>query len=128
VQSGNVRLSVLETATLTFLASLRSLRLAMAELLVRYAHPFCCRPVEAFRAYVAHTRTDEFRAATTNLLVVVSGHPDAATAVRCSESLWWRCHRRLIADVAVLLHRVPVQHLGRITPEGLRYDSPGPSL
>ena len=22
--------------------------------------------------------------------------------IKCSESLWWRCHRRLIADVATL--------------------------
>jgi uncharacterized protein (DUF488 family) len=29
----------------------------------------------------------------------------------CSESVWWRCHRRLIADVAVLGHGVPVTHL-----------------
>jgi uncharacterized protein (DUF488 family) len=32
-------------------------------------------------------------------------------AVMCSEYLWWRCHRRLIADVAVLAHGVPVLHL-----------------
>ena len=23
------------------------------------------------------------------------------TAIMCSETLWWRCHRRLIADAAV---------------------------
>jgi uncharacterized protein (DUF488 family) len=37
----------------------------------------------------------------------------------CSESVWWRCHRRLIADVAVLARRVPVTHLmpdGRLIP------------
>ena len=37
----------------------------------------------------------------------------------CSESVWWRCHRRLIADVAVLGRGVPVQHLmpdGRLDP------------
>ena len=37
----------------------------------------------------------------------------------CSESVWWRCHRRLIADVAVLGRGVPVTHLmpdGRLTP------------
>ena len=33
------------------------------------------------------------------------------TAIMCSETLWWRCHRRLIADAAVLLHAVDVQHL-----------------
>ena len=29
----------------------------------------------------------------------------------CSESLWWRCHRRLIADVVVLLRETPVVHV-----------------
>lgn len=32
-------------------------------------------------------------------------------AVMCSESLWWRCHRRLIADAAWLLHGIAVQHI-----------------
>ena len=95
--------------------------------------------VEAFRAYAAHTRTEEFRAAMTELLGEVAARPDAGTAILCSETLWWRCHRRLVADVAVLLHRVPVQHLGhdggrtehvpaagaRVAPDGLRYDGDG---
>jgi uncharacterized protein (DUF488 family) len=29
----------------------------------------------------------------------------------CSESVWWRCHRRIISDVAVLGHGVAVEHL-----------------
>jgi uncharacterized protein (DUF488 family) len=33
----------------------------------------------------------------------------------CSEYVWWRCHRRLIADVAVLAHQVPVRH---VMPDG----------
>jgi uncharacterized protein (DUF488 family) len=64
--------------------------------------------VAAFRAYAAHMRTAEFRDAVTGLLA------DAAagrTAVMCSESLWWRCHRRLIADHLVLVAGVPVVHL-----------------
>ena len=32
-------------------------------------------------------------------------------AVMCSESLWWRCHRRLIADFAEIARGVPVRHL-----------------
>jgi uncharacterized protein (DUF488 family) len=31
-------------------------------------------------------------------------------AVMCSESLWWRCHRRLVADFAELARDVPVRH------------------
>lgn len=62
--------------------------------------------VEQFRAYAAHTRTAEFAEAMKQLL----GEP-GTTAVMCSESLWWRCHRRLIADVTVLRYDVPVLHL-----------------
>jgi uncharacterized protein (DUF488 family) len=32
-------------------------------------------------------------------------------AVLCSETVWWRCHRRLVADVAVLAHGLPVRHV-----------------
>ena len=35
----------------------------------------------------------------------------APTAIMCSESLWWRCHRRLVADAAVLARDRPVRHL-----------------
>jgi uncharacterized protein (DUF488 family) len=40
------------------------------------------------------------------------------TSVMCSESLWWRCHRRLIADFATLARDTRVRHLdhnGRLT-------------
>jgi uncharacterized protein (DUF488 family) len=91
--------------------------------------------VEAFRAYAAYTRTDEFRAGMAELLAELTAD-GAGVAVMCSESLWWRCHRRLISDVAVLLHQRPVLHLGhdgrltehvpaegaRIAPDGLHYD------
>jgi uncharacterized protein (DUF488 family) len=29
----------------------------------------------------------------------------------CAESLWWRCHRRLLADFVVAARGVPVRHL-----------------
>ena len=85
--------------------------------------------VKAFRSYAAHTRTDEFRAALGDLLKALGATAPRRTVVMCSESLWWRCHRRLISDAAVLLHDVPVEHLGhdgRLTPhrpsEGARVD------
>jgi uncharacterized protein (DUF488 family) len=40
-------------------------------------------------------------------------------AIMCSETVWWRCHRRLISDAALLLHGVAVQHLmhgGKLRP------------
>jgi uncharacterized protein (DUF488 family) len=69
--------------------------------------------VAQFAAYAAHTRTPEFTAA---LDEVLAESADATVAVLCSESVWWRCHRRLIADVAVLGRGVPVTHL---MPDGL---------
>jgi uncharacterized protein (DUF488 family) len=68
--------------------------------------------VAQFAAYAAHTRTPEFTAALDGVLAEAAG---TAVAVLCSEYLWWRCHRRLIADVAVLAHGVPVTH---VLPDG----------
>ncbi|GAA0237251.1 DUF488 domain-containing protein [Actinomadura nitritigenes] len=70
---------------------------------------------ESFRGYAGHTRDPEFVAAMDELLPEADR---ASTAVMCSESLWWRCHRRLIADFAVLARARPVLHLahdGRLT-------------
>lgn len=70
----------------------------------------------SFRAYAAHMRTPEF---VTALADVLAGAAVRRTAVMCSETLWWRCHRRLVADRAVLLDGVPVRHLmpgGRLQP------------
>ncbi len=33
------------------------------------------------------------------------------TAVMCAEAVWWRCHRRMIADFVTLARNVPVLHL-----------------
>lgn len=71
---------------------------------------------KSFRGYAAHTRSPEFVAAMDRLLREAA---EIRTAVMCSEAVWWRCHRRLIADFAVLARGVPVHHLmpdGRLTP------------
>ena len=72
--------------------------------------------VPAFRGYADHMETDEFRDAVDELLAEAETRP---AAVMCAESVWWRCHRRLLADVAVLLRGAPVEHLfhdGRVDP------------
>ena len=63
---------------------------------------------DAFRAYADHMDTPLFRDALSTLLTEVAEGP--ATAVMCAETVWWRCHRRLIADAAVLAG-TPVVHL-----------------
>lgn len=72
--------------------------------------------VPAFRAYASYTRTPPFLAA---LDLVLEQAALCTVAVMCSESVWWRCHRRLIADVTVLSRAVPARHLmpdGRLMP------------
>lgn len=54
----------------------------------------------AFRAYADHVATDEFAGGLFELLMLAGG---ARTAIMCAEVLWWRCHRRLIADVLTSL-------------------------
>ena len=53
----------------------------------------------SFRAYADHMDTPEFRAALDELLIEATTEK---ISVMCAETLWWRCHRRLIADAAVL--------------------------
>lgn len=80
---------------------------------------------EQFRAYADHMATEDFRAGVTDLLDAAAR---ARVAVMCSESVWWRCHRRLLADHLVLVEGTPVEHLfhdGRtsahpVTPEARR--------
>lgn len=63
--------------------------------------------VPAFRAYADHVATEEFAAGLFELLMIARG---LRTAVMCAEVLWWRCHRRLIADVLTSLD-VSVVHI-----------------
>ncbi|GAA2435903.1 DUF488 domain-containing protein [Streptomyces macrosporus] len=70
----------------------------------------------SFRGYAAHTRDASFREALDRLL---EDAERGRTAVMCSEAVWWRCHRRLIADAAVVTRGVRVAHLmhdGRLVP------------
>jgi uncharacterized protein (DUF488 family) len=54
----------------------------------------------AFRGYADHLAGEEFAAGLFELLALAWG---LRTAVMCAEILWWRCHRRMIADVLVSL-------------------------
>jgi uncharacterized protein (DUF488 family) len=62
----------------------------------------------AFRGYADYMQSELFRVALDELLKEAAQTP---TAIMCSETLWWRCHRRLLADALVLLHGVDVAHL-----------------
>ena len=61
----------------------------------------------AFRAYADHVATEEFAEGLFELSLLAGG---LRTAIMCSEILWWRCHRRLIADVLTSLD-ISVLHI-----------------
>jgi len=48
-----------------------------------------------FRNYADYAGTEAFRAGLTELRQL--GHARTC-AIMCAEAVWWRCHRRIIAD------------------------------
>lgn len=63
---------------------------------------------DMFRGYAGYMRTSEFLAAADELIAEAS---TGRVAAMCSESLWWRCHRRLVADFVSVARGLPVLHL-----------------
>jgi uncharacterized protein (DUF488 family) len=63
---------------------------------------------EMFRGYAEHMRTTDFLSAAGE---VVAEARTRRVAVMCSESVWWRCHRRLLADFVTVARGMPVRHL-----------------
>ena len=61
-----------------------------------------------FAAYAAYMVTEAFQTALAALQARVE--TGGVLAIMCAETLWWRCHRRLIAD-ALTLNRFEVRHL-----------------
>jgi hypothetical protein len=53
----------------------------------------------AFQGYADHMATPEFQRALADLEAPSRETP---TAIMCAEAVWWRCHRRLIADALVV--------------------------
>ena len=62
----------------------------------------------AFRAYADYMQTPQFLEA---LDLLMKRAEENRIAIMCSESVWWRCHRRLMSDAATLLHHADVQHI-----------------
>jgi len=62
----------------------------------------------AFQGYADHMRSAEFQDA---LAALEAAARESPTAIMCAEAVWWRCHRRLIAD-ALLARDWRVEHLG----------------
>jgi uncharacterized protein (DUF488 family) len=61
----------------------------------------------SFRGYADYMQTAAFKEALEELLVFAEA---GRTAVMCAEALWWRCHRRLLAD-ALVSRGIEVRHI-----------------
>lgn len=60
-----------------------------------------------FHNYADYAETVPFREGLRELLEMASRE---TCAIMCAEAVWWRCHRRIVAD-HVLAHGVPVVHV-----------------
>lgn len=78
----------------------------------------------AFRAYADHMATDEFAAGLAELEMIAGG---SRTTIMCAELLWWRCHRRLIADALTALG-YEVRHIRDASEPELHRLAPPASL
>jgi uncharacterized protein (DUF488 family) len=63
---------------------------------------------DQFAAYADHMASEEFASGIAELKAIAENNP---TAIMCSESVWWRCHRRLVADHLELAEHLTVEHL-----------------
>jgi len=74
----------------------------------------------SFHNYADYAMSDSFAAGLDRLTAVAE---KKSTAIMCAEAVWWRCHRRIIADYLIARGRT-VLHLmgnGRIEPAQLTF-------
>ena len=62
----------------------------------------------SFRGYADYMLTREFAVGANALRESAAS---TVVAVMCSESLWWRCHRRLLSDYLMLIDDVEIRHI-----------------
>ncbi len=82
---------------------------------------------QAFRNYADYAASDAFRAGLDELRALIH---DRRCVLMCAEAVWWRCHRRIIADY-LLAEGIPVAHIlgrdrvqpARLTPGVRRLDN-----
>jgi uncharacterized protein (DUF488 family) len=64
---------------------------------------------QSFHNYADYALSDQFEAGLDSLLSI-SG--DRRTAIMCAEAVWWRCHRRIIADYLLERGRKVIHLMG----------------
>jgi len=73
---------------------------------------------QSFHNYADYALSDEFAAALDELLELSSGR---RCAIMCAEAVWWRCHRRIVADYCIVRGRALFHLMGsdRVDPARL---------
>ena len=61
----------------------------------------------SFRGYADYLATEAFADGLMELAMLAGG---LRTAIMCAEAVWWRCHRRIVADY-LLAEGVLVKHI-----------------
>lgn len=83
---------------------------------------------QSFHNYADYTQSEAFRTGLDRLLALGR---EQVCAMMCSEAVWWRCHRRIVADHLIAAGESVFHLMGRdkIEParltEGARIDSSG---
>lgn len=62
----------------------------------------------SFRGYADHMATAEFEEGLARLIELCEA--EERVCLMCSEAVWWRCHRRMIAD-ALVMRGFTVEHI-----------------
>jgi uncharacterized protein (DUF488 family) len=63
----------------------------------------------SFQYYADYAMSDAFAAGLAQLLALAR---EAPSAIMCSEAVWWRCHRRIIADYLLLEGKIVLHLMG----------------
>jgi uncharacterized protein (DUF488 family) len=64
---------------------------------------------QSFHNYADYALSDEFERGLERLLDIADDRP---AAIMCAEAVWWRCHRRIIADYLLLRGRRVIHLMG----------------
>ena len=85
---------------------------------------------ESFHNYADYAMTDAFRSGLAKLREL--GHAQRC-AVMCAEAVWWRCHRRIIADYLIaageeVFHILRTDHIEPARPTDAARSGPAGTL
>jgi uncharacterized protein (DUF488 family) len=68
----------------------------------------------SFHNFADYALSDAFRAGLSNLLELSE---TKRCAIMCSEAVWWRCHRRIVADYLLIADRSVFHLMGAVRVE-----------